>query len=205
MKWISVVSAIASFGLLAGACSKHSGPSNPNGQTLDTLQIKFAIYNHASGLSDTNTYSLTNILSTTDTPNTRLFVDTQAPALSGQDTIFYLQSVITDSAINTQTTLRLAFKHTPGIISLVPGTYTYNEPVLVSEMDSLSAKAIGWLIFAPSGTDWQILQSDTVIITDVSNGYASGTFNATYAISIVDPTSVIHLSAGSFKGVKFYQ
>gem|GEM_PF-6354683 len=83
----------------------------------------------------------------------------------------------------------------PSFDSLKPGVYTY----VTSPGDTLFNG--GDLSYSSGGQRrlWSILLSDTLTITSIDNGYASGTFSASYMVSL-DTPSVIHLTEGVFKG-----
>lgn len=106
--------------------------------------------------------------------------------------LFYLTAIppCSDASGNTFSPV---LQCTLGNDSLQPGTYTY-----VGTLPNA-----GDLKYFSVGQErlWRILLSDTVTITSISNGYAFGTFSASYMVAL-DTPSVIHLTDGVFKGAE---
>ena len=80
-----------------------------------------------------------------------------------------------------------------------PGTY----PLITDLSDSIVAVHLGTFQYiGDAGLSWtfDLLRSDTVTVTSVTGGYASGTFSATLDSSYTNPTPV-HLTDGVFRNL----
>lgn len=192
MKSIAVLITMTGLITFASSCHK-SGNNNSHAASLDTVQVSFADNGNTINYEDT-------VPVTVAMPVLITFSTNQAESPTTSCFVFQGNMMITSGEFFLQLTF-----NQPVVGTLTPGVYTYTLTTPTTFIDSTFMQNAGVIEGGITGNGYEILLSDTVTVNSIINGYASGTFNATFAHSLSGGAPEIHVTQGQFRGARVNQ